>query len=708
MYREIVNRWFSDCTVAAEVVKKNDVAFVSQLRLESVESESGISDFYYRFGILTALLHGFGSMDMHFENIISCGDRPAVIDIETLIAPSLEGQMKNKQLEPSAHALGQTVYRIGILPVRMYRKPLVSPLYSKQSGTTCLPIFGGKTYTVEGYEDRFVAGFREGYYRLLAHRAEIKELLRGCGGATVRCLMRNTMFYSLIQKSLYSPDALKTEADRERILRRLSLPFEQIGIEVFQEEVAFEAACLRIGDIPYFCTTLDGTDLCGDDPRQVLKAGYFSDSPQAMTEKSLDRLSEAELRYEEDIIRTAFAHAPLDEPKEQEDMPIAGSMVDIENARTMAFGLFHSLQADAIRLPEGGRLWLSNSGLLQGFRPCGLMTAYAEAGAFCAVLARSEAFAEIHAEAIETARECVQAIAKNIKDIMENAQVDKEEQVSRPPLSLGLYNGYGGVVWGLAAMESVNVPLAHETVMRLLRLLTRYRDDWHWDTTVAEGLAGLMLGLDALPGSFQERDLCARLCAEKLLAADIPAIPDAPKGAAGLAMALAAAYGMFKDARCAKKASAILLQVRDAYDDNLHGWPDSQVKIRWMAGRGTQAAGIALAADYVAKRLPEQDAAKALRETALLSLLDEKNLGRFDTMDQGNALTVQCFLRTGRIERAGQVLEAMRRRAEREGNYIVTSSGIRSFFDPALWLGSLGVGYTAAEYLRVLDQEGGE
>ena len=32
--------------------------------------------------------------------------------------------------------------------------------------------------------------------------------------------------------------------------------------------------------------------------------------------------------------------------------------------------------------------------------------------------------------------------------------------------------------------------------------------------------------------------------------------------------------------------------------------------------------------------------------------------------------------------------------------YIVTPSGIRSFFDPALWLGSLGVGLAAAEYLR--------
>ena len=703
MYRKIVERWFSDCTVAAEVVQKNDVAFVSQLRPAPVNTESGISDFYYRFGALTALLHGLGSIDMHMENIMACGDRPSVIDIETLISPSYSKQARNKQLEPSAHALGQSVYRIGILPVRMYGKPLLSPLYSENKGTACLPVFGGKTYTVAGHEDRFLAGFGDGYDRVLAHREEIKALLRECGGATVRCLMRNTVFYALIRRSLYRPDALQSREEREKILHRLSLPFEQMGAEVFREEVEHEAACLRMGDIPYFCTTVDGTDLCGDDPRQVVKADYFSASPLDMTEKSLDRLSEVERRYEEDIIRIAFAHAPLDAPGKMAVQPIAEASAELEKARSMAVSLFHSLQADAIHSPEGEKLWLSTTVTLHGVRPCGTMAANAEAGSFCAALLCTKALTETYGEAMEMARECVQSIAKEIMGIAES---ERETLVSEPQLPLGLYNGYGGILWGLAAMAKADVPQAHETAEQLLRLLAGNAELWHPDPSAAEGLAGLMLGLDALPAASTERDVCTRLCAERLMTAEVPAIPDAPKGAAGIAMALAAAYGLLGDIRFAEKASAILSQVQEAYDDALCGWPDSAVKLRWMADRGHQAAGIALAADYAAKRLPEPGTAEALRKRALLSLLDEKELGRFDTMDQGNALTVLCFLRTGQTKRAGQVLEAMRQRAEREGGYIVVPAGIRSFFDPALWLGSLGVGFAAAEYLRALSQEG--
>ena len=698
-YHEIVGRWFSDCTAAARVVQSKGVSFVSCLSQAPVKKEEGISDYYYNFGVLTALLHGLGSTDMHFENIMACGDRPAVVDTETLISPFCGNRAGIDQLMPGARALRQSVCRIGILPFRIYGSPMLSPLYSRHEGSACLPGYGGRTYTAEGYEDRFLVGFRDGYARMLAHREEIRELLRTCSGAAVRCMLQNTMFYALIRRSLYRPEALQSQEEQKRILHRLSLPFTQESSEVFREEVEHEAACLKMGDIPYFCTALDGTDLCGDDPKQILKAGYYSESPLDMTGKSLDRLSAAELRYEEDVIRVAFAHAPLDAQEESAPQPLEGSSTEYENARRMAVSLFRALKDDVILLPEGGRAWLSTVITLHGISPCGIMGAFAEAGAFCAEILRTYALSEFHAEAMELARDCVSGIAKELAELSKS---DRETLISSARLPMGLYNGCGGVLWGLAAMEKANVPFSGETSGTLLRFLMRQSEFWHADPTVAYGLSGLMPGLDMLNVNISERNECARACAERLLEADVPSIPDAQKGAAGIAAALAAAYRLLGDMRCVEKALAILKDVRDAYDDALRGWPDSGVKIRWMAGRGPQAAGISLAAGYTAKRLPEPGAAEELRETALISLLDEKELGRFDTLDQGNALAALCLLRTGRIKRAGQVLEAIRQRAGREGSYTVTAPGIRSFFDPALWLGSLGVGWAAMEYLRLL------
>ena len=90
----------------------------------------------------------------------------------------------------------------------------------------------------------------------------------------------------------------------------------------------------------------------------------------------------------------------------------------------------------------------------------------------------------------------------------------------------------------------------------------------------------------------------------------------------------------------------------------------------------------------------------ALRDLALGSLLRETALLENDTLDEGNALTVLCLTRLGKTEIAGRTLEAMRRRAARQGCYRVTQPGIRSFFDPALSLGTLGVGYAAIAWLN--------
>ena len=132
-------------------------------------------------------------------------------------------------------------------------------------------------------------------------------------------------------------------------------------------------------------------------------------------------------------------------------------------------------------------------------------------------------------------------------------------------------------------MERAGVPQARETAERLLPVLTKFSPYWHEDPSLSEGLAGLTVGLAELPFSSPEREACLRLCAGKLLVADVPEIPDLFKGAAGLAVALTAAHKALGDSRCAEKVSAILAQLRRDYRDDLHGWPDSAAKLRWMA-----------------------------------------------------------------------------------------------------------------------------
>ena len=271
-------------------------------------------------------------------------------------------------------------------------------------------------------------------------------------------------------------------------------------------------------------------------------------------------------------------------------------------------------------------------------------------------------------------------------------------------MPLGLTNGLGGVLWCCGTMESAGIPGAEELTGSVLRLLLELEVIWSDNVTVREGLSGLLLALGSLPKQNTQALSCARLGAERLLAAEIPDKPELMSGTAGLAAALSEAFRLTGDARCAERAEEVLREVRDAYEPSLGGWPDSRTKIRWMADRGPQAAGIALAAFYAGERL-DTPAARELLDLAALSLTDAAAIKIDDTLEEGNALDVLTLLRLGEIERAGRVLEAMARRADIKGSFAVAPAGIRSAFDPSVWMGSLGVGVAALRYLETMGKE---
>ena len=702
LYHEIVTRWFSDCTTAADVVEGDGVAFVSCLEQAPLESENGIRDYYYHFGVLTALLHGLGSLDMHEENIMPCGDRPTIIDIETIVTGKIREVSKKQNLESSRHVLGHTVFQIGVLPARMYRKPLLSPLYGTWTNGSCLPEFKGKRYCVEGHEECFRAGFREGYRRVLSCREEMKTLLHSRGGAAVRVLMRNTAFYAVIQQYLYRPGQLQSEEAQNACLHRLSVPFEMVGAEVFRAQVDFEAACLKQGDIPYFCAAMNQCDLCGETPDELVSRDYFAQSAEDTTCENLDMLSEEDLRFEEDLIRIAFDHAPLDALKDSGEEPFAEQPITPDDAIHCVRQIFLGLKYDAATTPDGNQMWISTAIILRGSRPFGDITTLAETGAFCAQLLHCKAMAQMHGEARILAGDCALKLEKMIHEIADSFV---REDASLGRISLGLWNGLGGVLFCCGVMERACISGAAACAESILCFLYDHESLWHSDATVAEGLSGLVLALSSLPDGHADREACMRLCAKMLLEAKMPERPDLMVGAAGYAAALAAAFRATGDQRCADKELEALTVVRAGYDPSLRGWPDSEAKIKWLADRGTQAAGIALAASYALEWFRSADT-KDLLDLALDSMANEAVLKYNDTLDEGNALTVMSLLRMGKTEQAGRVLEAMRLRAGRKGTFTVCPEGIRSFFDPSLWLGTPGIGSAAIAFLNSMGDGG--
>ena len=703
LYHEIVRRWFSDCTVAADVVEGDGFAFVTCLKQEPVKTEKGLSDYFRNFGILTALFHGLGSCDMHQENVMACGLRPSAIDIETLLIPARRGPAKGVPQQPQAMDMIDSVMRIGVLPRRTYRMPVLSPLYTASDSVVSLPEYDGKRYTVEGYEQQFSEGFQEGYRRLRGVREDVKELIGLQKDATVRCLLQNTSYYDQIRRIMLRPEYLSDKSEREKVFHRLCVPYEQNGSKIDREIVDYERSCLLQVDIPYFCTTLNGVDLCGETTAQTISMGYFRGSAMQTVTERLNGLSVAEQHYEEGVIREAFAQAPLDAPRETETEPISEKPITQEDARRIAASIFRLLQSTVLHSPDGKLLWSSTAPQLKGVRTCGPTSAIADAGAYCAAMLCSDAMCAQHDEAMELATQC----ACRLGEIFGQWEAMEQPQIAGT-LPAGLFGGLGGILFACDQMALADVPGACEASETLLHLIEKCKVYQSRDLTVAGGTAGLLLAISAPEG--EARTALIRECVEWMIS-ESGKTPVAPRDDAEIGAALAAAYARLKDQRCAETAMEAFSRVRRAYDPKLSGWPDSREKLQWLADRGPYAACIALSADAAAKRLTGLDGADALtelRELALESLTRETALFHSDTLDEGNALAVFCLIRAGQTERAGRVLEAMRRRAERLGSYTVTDPGIRSFFDPSLRMGSPGVGCAAIVWLDTMEKEGAQ
>jgi len=712
LYHEIVETWFSDCTVAASMVEgrlegrnpgtDGRFAFVSCLKHEPVRRKEDIPDYYYRFGILAELFHGLGSNDLHMENIISCAGRPAAIDVETILGTPVHTMKDAGSMEQIRHReVADSLLRTCLLPVRVYKGPLVSPLYVCGKDAKCLPEYEGRFPTVEGFEPEFTRGFREGYERMLAHRDEILSLIRRYEHAAVRCLLRNTSFYYLIRQMLFRPEYLSDETSRKQVYGKLCSPFTMYGMEPDPETTQYEWGCILKGDIPYYCTTVSGTDLCGEDPSQIVTKDYYQISVMQSAEDFLARLSPEEERFEEDLLRVVFAHAPTDEEKEKDPEPDSGKPVSEETLAGELTGLYQQMKQDAIRCPDDMFLWISTAESLDMTESFGNIALSGNVGMAAVRIAASGYCPELQDDAIMLANQmCLQM--KQLLDRLDDVK-EKEEMLVKV-LPSGLYTGLGSVILACHEMERAGVPEAKGLAGQMIRMALRYKLYGYKKQNVAQGNAGLILALSALEQTDEVIELTVA-AAEKLFEAELPDRADLPYGCAGMGAALAAAYAVRQDPRFSKGALDAFQKVLDAYKPELNGWPDGNARLKWMAEKGPHGAGIYLAASYAketlsgvskeAETLPDK-----ICSCALESILRDQTILHLDSLDQGNALTVLAFLKAGRKAQAEQILSAMVKRKERKGCYTVTPGGIRSSFDISYYMGAMGISYVITQFLN--------
>lgn len=702
LYAQLVDRFFSDITLAPRCIAGDGYGFCEFICARSAELKEEIRRYFRHFGSLCAVFQALGSSDLHAENFLAVGDRPVLIDLETLLTPSPkvfgEAPLPDEQ-SSFTDALNHSLYPSSLLPHLSGGRDL-SPLMNQECGRG-LPVLGGVVQTVQGYMDDFLSGFEKGYRRCMMLRSELEDVLQAFSSIRIRRLLRHTQYYATLQRRLVSPAALSSIETQKAVTARLRTYFEQAHAPHLLPLAAAEEIALLRGDIPYFYSAGDGCDLLASGCMVI--EGYFACSGVENARRRLARMSEDELRFEKELLLSAIGIAvvplPVGEhrafPAKQKSVLLTQDQLYAEAERLMK-----DICAHALKAPNGAVGWLANlEGKTSTMQP-ELMQGTAGLGIFLSACAAS---------GMANAKPYADACLESLESYVVGLEQGNPLQLKQMPLGL---SGAAGILRSLRLMQT-HMPKVKALYERFSMLLPQLKIE-QAGSDVISGVSGLLSELCVSPLG-ADHDLICR-CADRLLRSKTLVQPDgtllwdtlgkkraisgAGHGMAGIGAALIHAYDVLGDDRCLAAANDAFAWESRIYDEKLGTWPDlrSPGKGAAMHGYCSGAPGIGLSLlgciEY-RHHIPDW-------ETSMHRAIDacHKQQVRFrDHLCCGNSAAADFLSEAGhRMKRedlaqdAHRMLSEMAQRAQ--DNYSYLPSGYQDAFVPSLFYGASGVGYT--------------
>lgn len=322
----------------SRVLPEDGYAFEEFVRQSQCLTCDQVSRYYLRIGELLALVWFLHGNDMHYENIISDGEYPQIIDYETVCSNYVEMDSQNSLRETAdvkvARRLRDSLAGTSFLPTRMVLNAEgesidFSALNVKdQEVPTLFPVpvmldtdgacfqkqhvvfskkdnvlhYNDDVVNPSDYADEILDGFTRGVHALgrISDDALCRILQRG--KATVRVLVRATSVYARFLNYMHHPKVLDDMTKIEAILENLYVfPYKNkhIFLSEYQQMIH--------GDIPMFATSLDSKILRDGEGRECGPSFAYSAIERIMRTK---RHLHEEASLQESLIRNAF-HMPV-------------------------------------------------------------------------------------------------------------------------------------------------------------------------------------------------------------------------------------------------------------------------------------------------------------------------------------------------------------------------------------------------------------
>lgn len=317
------------------VFDRGTYGWVEFLTPTGCASEAEIHRFYRRQGGYLALFYALAATDFHHENLLAIGEHPVPIDLETLFHSS-PMPLDGPQPEPLAdEAVWNSVLRPGLLPQRIWANKNAGvdisgigavtgqvtsmPVLRMQKGDgellrfdrrivdmpispEHLPSLDGREVIARDYDDAIAEGFTSVYRLLVRHRDALlapEGPLAACADAPTRFIARPTIVYDRLLVESFHPYVLQDALDRDRLLDRLWVDFEDR--KPLERLLPLERRAIEKGDIPLFTSLAGSRDLWAASGERV--PDVLAESGLARVRRILLHMGEADHASQLRIVR---------------------------------------------------------------------------------------------------------------------------------------------------------------------------------------------------------------------------------------------------------------------------------------------------------------------------------------------------------------------------------------------------------------------
>jgi type 2 lantibiotic biosynthesis protein LanM len=323
-----INSAFDLCKLpTVRTIWGNGYTIEEKIMYRPCQDETGIRRFYERIGYYLAILYLFNGNDIHYENIIACGEHPYLIDLETLFSHGFEQfRRTGNAYEKATLKLTQSARGTHLLPsfIRdkkggektdvsglggQYAKLPTQRLALTDWGTdhvrfTMQDVYLQDTNNIPSLNKRrvdyrnYTKEIKEGFEKFIRIALENKELFiraaESFAGVKTRQVLRSTSDYAYMLQFASHPNYTSNMIHFERFLESVwNLPYINSLVNCCEE------AELLVDDIPVFYCNADGMDLKSGSGMTV-PAFYKIDGISAMKQRI------AELNQQ--VIRKQLVH----------------------------------------------------------------------------------------------------------------------------------------------------------------------------------------------------------------------------------------------------------------------------------------------------------------------------------------------------------------------------------------------------------------